>query len=429
MRNFFGTDGIRGVAGEDLTARTAFALGNALCRLRQGARIVLARDTRTSSPMLALSLAAGAAAGGGTVYDGGVLPTAAVSFFVRRLGAEYGVMISASHNPPEYNGLKVFGGDGYKLPEEEEERLERWFGEYLYRPALHCGSARPLPDRRAYADFLCGCGAPLTGRKIVLDCAHGAACSVAPRVFRRLGAEVVALHARPDGRRINRRCGALHPSAMRTAVLACGADAGFCYDGDADRVIACDEAGKIADGDKIVYALVCDLLAQGREVRTAVGTAHTNTGVERALAARGVALLRTDVGDKYVAEGMRRTGAAVGGEQSGHVILSDYAVTGDGILTSLRLAALLAAAPLSAHTDVRLLPQYNLDVRVRDKVRVLGNERVRAAIEEESLRVARIVVRASGTEPLVRIFAEADGMRAARGAAERVRAQILASEE
>ena len=426
---YFGTDGIRGVAGEDLTARVAFSLGNALCRLRRAPRVVLGRDPRASSDMLAPAFSAGVAAGGGTVYDGGVLPTAAVSFFVRRDRADFGVMISASHNPPEYNGLKVFGPDGRKLAEEDEARAEHRFGKYLHAPSARCGRARSLAGRGAYADFLCSCAPPLAGKKFVLDCARGAACSVAPRVFRRLGAEVIALCSRPDGVRINEKCGALYPAAMRAAVIETGADAGFCYDGDADRPIAADERGSLADGDKILYALAADLQARGKLPGSlAVGTAHTNAGVERALAERGIRLLRTDVGDKYVAEAMRRTGAAVGGEQSGHVILADYAVTGDGVLTSLRLAALLQGAPLSALTRVRLFPQYNVSVKVKDKVRVLGSERVQAAIEAEKASVSRIVVRASGTEPVVRIFAEAESLRTARAAAERVRAEIVRSE-
>lgn len=421
MQKYFGTDGIRGVAGEDLTARVAFALGNALCRRVRAPRVVLGRDPRTSSDMLALAFCAGVAAGGGTVLDGGVLPTAAVSFFVRREGADFGVMISASHNPPAYNGLKVFGPDGRKLGDEEEARTEKLFGQYLHAPAARCGRARPLGGRGRYAGMLCALSAPLSGRTFVLDCARGAACAFAPRVFRRLGAKVYALNARPDGARINAGCGALHPHAMRAAVVRLGADAGFCYDGDADRLIAADERGELVDGDKILCALAFDLQERGKLAGgCVVGTAHTNAGAERALAARGIRLLRADVGDKYVAEAMRRSGAVLGGEQSGHVILSEYAVTGDGILTSLRLASLLQKGPLSSLTAVRLWPQCNRSVKVQDKVRVLGSEGVQAAIEAEKAGVTRLVVRASGTEPVVRVFAEAETLSAARAAAGRI---------
>lgn len=434
----FGTDGIRGVAGKELTARTAFALGNALCRLRRAPRVVTGRDTRTSSGMLALALAAGVAAGGGLVLDGGVLPTAAVSFFVRREGADFGVVVSASHNPPEYNGLKVFGGGGCKLTEGEEARLARGADEYDFAPALACGGCRPLPRRGGYAGYLAAAGGyaaaggeecPLAGKTFVLDCAYGAASAFAPRVFRRLGARVVSLCCGQDGRRINVGCGALHPARLCRAVRESGADAGFCFDGDADRVIAADEKGRVVDGDQILYILARALRAQGKlPGGLAVGTAHTNTGVERALAAEGIRLLRTDVGDKYVAAEMRRRGAAVGGEQSGHIILADFAATGDGILTAVMLAKLLRGETLSALASAPLLPQVNRSVRVRDKVRVLGSERLCAAVARESANVERLIVRASGTEPLVRVFAEAASRRAALRAVERVAAEIAAGE-
>lgn len=426
----FGTDGIRGVAGEELTARTAFALGNALCRLKTSPLVAVGQDTRVSSDMLALALAAGVAAGGGNVLYGGVLPTAAIAYFVRAERADFGVVVSASHNPPEFNGLKVFDSEGRKLSEREEMRAERCFDEYAFASGLSCGRCRPLPGRGRYADFLASCcERPLEGKKFVLDCANGAAGRIAPRVFRRLGASVIALNCGNDGRRINEKCGALHPESMRRAVAETGADGGFCYDGDADRLIASDERGELVDGDRILCVLAKALKAKNRlPGNLAVGTAHTNTGAERELNACGIRLARTDIGDKYVAAYMRKSGAAVGGEQSGHVILSEYSATGDGILTSVKLAELIAEEKLSRLAKVRLLPQYNISVKVRDKVRVLGNESVRAAAEAAEEGVGRVVVRASGTEPVVRIFAEAETMRAAREAAERVRRAILCSE-
>lgn len=431
MSAHFGTDGIRGIAGSELTARTAFSLGNALCRLKPRPLVVLGRDTRVSSDMLALSLAAGVAAGGGEVLDGGVLPTAAVAYFVRKEGADFGAVVSASHNPPEFNGLKVFGADGCKLSERQEERAERCFDEYAFAPPLACGRCRPLARRADYADFLLSCAeAPLAGKKFVLDCANGAAGAFAPRVFRRLGAEVIALHCGRSGKDVNEKCGALHPESMRRAVREAGADAGFCYDGDADRLIAADENGEPVDGDKILCIFAKELKLRGRLPHNlAVGTAHTNTGAERELAAHGITLYRTDVGDKYVAAHMRRSGAAVGGEQSGHIILANYSTTGDGILTSVKLAELVSRKKLSVLAKMRLLPQYNVSVKVKDKVRVLGNEGVRAASDEAEKLAERVVVRASGTEPVVRIFAEAENMRAAREAAELVRRAIARSEE
>ncbi len=431
MGKYFGTDGIRGIAGTELTARTAFALGNALCRLRRSPLLVLGRDPRVSSDMLALALSAGAAAGGGRVLDGGILPTAAVAYFVRQTGADFGVVVSASHNPPEYNGLKVFDAQGQKLSQEQERRAEQYFDEYVFAAPLACGKSRSLPKRGAYADFLVSCAErPLEGKRFVLDCSRGAAGAIAPRVFRRLGAQILPLFCGRDGKRINVGCGALHPARMCEAVRAYRADAGFCYDGDADRLIAADERGRTVDGDRILYVLARALQARGRlPGGTVVGTAHTNTGAERALAAEGIRLLRADIGDKYVAELMRRSGAAVGGEQSGHLILAEYATTGDGILTSVKLAELLCEAKLSELAAIPLLPQYNVSVRVQDKVRVLGNEAVRAAIARQSEGVCRLVVRASGTEPVIRIFAEADAPAAAKAAAENVRRAIVRSEE
>ena len=430
MGKYFGTDGIRGVAGEELTARTAFALGNALCRLKSKPLVVVGQDTRTSSDMLGLALAAGVTAGGGGVLMCGVVPTAAVAFFVRREGAAFGVMISASHNPPEFNGLKVFDAQGCKLGERQEERAEHWFDEYAFVSAMQIGKAKKMQKRGEYADALVGaCKADLRGKKFVLDCANGAAGAYAPRIFRRLGAEVVQLGCSRDGKLVNEGCGALHSERMCRAVKQTGADAGFCYDGDADRLIAADSRGKIADGDTVLCILAAEMKKRGRLPKDlAVGTSHTNTGAERYLNARGIELARTDIGDKYVAEYMRKSGAAVGGEQSGHIILSEYSTTGDGILTSVKLAELIAQAPLSELAEVKLLPQYNLSVRVADKVRVLGNEEVRAAAARESEKVDRLVMRASGTEPVIRIFAEAETLSAAKSAAEAVRRAVMRAE-
>ena len=430
MGAHFGTDGIRGVAGEQLTARTAFALGNALCRLHKRPLVLIGQDTRTSSDMLSLALAAGVTAGGGEAVLCGVLPTAAVAFFVRKRGAQFGAVVSASHNPPEFNGLKVFDGQGYKLAEESEARAEQYFDEYSFAPPLACGRAYRLKNRGAYLDFLVSCcDKPLAGRTFVLDCANGAAGAFAPRAFRALGANVIALSCGRSGRDINVKCGALHPEQLAAAVLQQGADAGFCYDGDADRLIALDEKGVPVDGDKLLCILASGLKEKGRLPKDlAVGTSHTNTGAERWLEKRGISLARTDIGDKYVAACMRKSGAAVGAEQSGHVILSEYSTTGDGILTSLKIAEKLGEKPLSAWADIPLFPQYNVSVRVKDKVRVLGNEGVCEVIERARAGVDRLMVRASGTEPVVRIFAEAETLSAARRAAEAVRREILRSE-
>ena len=432
MSALFGTDGIRGVAGEELTSRTAFALGNALSRLKQNPCVIVGEDTRVSSDMLALALAAGVASGGGEVLWGGVLPTAAVSYCVAERKADFGVVVSASHNPAKYNGLKVFASDGRKLPEKQEKRCEHFMmGEYAFAGPLSMGRVRPLGGAEGYAAHLAACcSRPLKGKKFALDCANGAAGKIAPEVFARLGAEVVASGVNRGGLDVNEGCGALHPERIRAMTLESGADAGFAYDGDADRLVACDEKGNIVDGDKILCVFAARMQADGsmRE-SVAVGTTHTNTGAENFLKKLGIRLIRTDIGDKYVADAMQKSGAQIGGEQSGHIILSDYAVTGDGILTSVKLAELVAEKKLSRLADIRMLPQYNASVRVKDKVRVLGDEYLRGFIDRARRGVSRLVVRASGTEPVVRIFAEAESMKQARSAVERVRAEIQAAEE
>ena len=360
----FGTDGIRGIAGRELTARTAFALGCALCRLYPSPRVVVGQDTRTSSDMLAHALSAGVAAGGGQAIMGGVLPSAAVSFFVLKERAACGVVVSASHNPPAYNGLKVFGGDGAKLPEGDERRLEQAMLSPACAPPLSMGGVRLLREKGAYLARLASLApCSFAGKTFVIDCANGAARSFAPRLFRRLGARVFSVGC-GAGKGINCACGALHPQRLCAEVRRREADAGFAYDGDADRLIACDERGEIVDGDGILYALACAAKEEGKLPRgLVVGTAYTNAGAERALAARGIRLLRAPVGDKFVAARMRESGASLGGEQSGHILLA-CSPAGDGILASLFLAALAARSKLSALCALPRLAQVHIGVRL-----------------------------------------------------------------
>ena len=476
----FGTDGIRGIAGRELTARTAFALGCALCRLYPSPRVVVGQDTRTSSDMLAHALAAGVAAGGGQAIMGGVLPSAAVSFFVLQEKAACGVVVSASHNPPAYNGLKVFGGGGAKLPEGDERRLEREMLSPVCAPPLSMGAVRRLRGKGAYLARLASLApCALAGKTFVLDCANGAARLFAPRLFRRLGAHVFAVGC-GAGKNINCACGALHPQRLCAEVRRRGADAGFAYDGDADRLIACDERGEVIDGDGILYALACAAKAEGKLPRgLVVGTAYTNAGAERALAARGIRLLRAPVGDKFVAARMRESGAALGGEQSGH-ILPACSPAGDGILASLFLAALLRRGSLSAlcalprlaqvHIGVRLppsacgalarctygteekggelgapsssFPQINSfpnrngeegegaaedpsQTKTAEAVADIEAETAETFADIEAKTGARLVVRPSGTEPVVRVFAEAESEAAARLAAEEAAREVL----
>lgn len=416
MRNYFGTDGIRGIANEFLSGDLAFRCGNALAQLRPRPLIVVGRDTRVSGDMLTLALAAGAMAGGADVYDLGVIPTAGVAFLTKQLKADYGVVVSASHNPAEYNGIKVFSSEGYKLDEDEEAEIEAKMSAQVLAESVKIGRfAQKYQLADLYVSGVLGaCSADLKGMRIALDCSNGAAYKVAPEIFGRTGVEIFVIGAAHGGADINEGCGSLHPERLAACVLENGCDMGFAFDGDADRLIAVDEKGKVADGDKLIYMLACAMKKDGTlKSRYAVGTAHTNAGVERALAEKGVTLLRSDIGDKYVKELMLKKGANVGGEQSGHIILTDYATTGDGILSALVAACVVrrSGRTLSALTDVKLFPQYNVNVRVKDKVRVLGSETLSEELEKARGALGergRVVVRASGTEQVVRVFAETE---------------------
>ncbi len=432
MERYFGTDGIRGVANRDLTPELAFRCGNAVARLRTRPRIVIGRDTRTSGEMFLMCVSGGAMAAGADVVDLGVIPTAGVAYLTRYLGADFGIVISASHNPDRFNGIKVFRADGRKMSEAEEAATERHFSAtWLSEPHLIGRRSVRSDSLRIYEDWLCQTvSCSLSGFKVVLDCSNGASCMAAPEVFKRLGAEVVCIGNRPEAG-INESCGSLHPENLQAEVVKQGADMGFAYDGDADRVIAVDERGALGDGDQILY-----LLARRRQVQgqlpggCVVGTAHTNLGMEHALREQGIKLHRADIGDKYVMELMQKTGAAVGGEQSGHIILSAFATTGDGILTSLQVAECVreSGEKLSELLKVELYPQTNVSIEVKEKLRIMGNESLAESVEEQRNTLegkGRIVVRASGTEPVIRVFAECrDAELAARCAgqvAERIR--------
>ncbi len=429
MNNYFGTDGIRGIVNETLTTRVAFSLGNALCQITRKPNVFIGRDNRVTSDMLMLAIGAGITSGGGNVIDGGVIPTAACAYLTVKNSADYGVMISASHNPPKFNGIKIFDKFGCKLSEQNERRLERYFIDKYFASPLAAGKFI-LSDnsKNDYINRLCDvvCG-NLCGLHFVLDCANGAASGFAPTIFMRLGAKVTTIGINDDGAEINKDCGALHPKRVCELVKSLNADAGFCYDGDSDRLIAVDEKGCVVDGDKIICIFADKLKKQNKlNNDTVVGTTHTNTGAEIWLSERGIKLIRTDIGDKFVAECMRSKNLSIGGEQSGHIILSEYSTTGDGILSSLKLAELIKDAPLSVLADISFYPQYNTSVKVKDKTRVLGDETVAKTIREvaDKLGKGRIVVRASGTEPVIRIFTEAENFSLAKRGAEQVRKVI-----
>jgi len=441
-RRYFGTDGIRGVAGADpMTATFALALGAATAdhlRERSGGRptVVVGRDTRRSGPMLVAAMTAGLTSRGADVVDLGVMPTPGVSHMVRALGAQAGVVVSASHNPFDDNGLKLFGPDGAKLSDEEEAELEQRLEagpDTTPRLGADLGSARRYRSEDGhYVRFLLQQAPYLDGLRVGLDCAHGAAYALAPAVFHKIGARLDVIHAKPDGTNINVRCGSTHPEVVSERVVAAGLDAGVTFDGDADRALLVDRRGRLVSGDHILA--IC---AVARGERAVVATHMTNLGVERYLAERDVTLHRVAVGDRYVLEGLRAQGLTLGGEQSGHVLFLDKAPTGDGILTALQVLAACRAAdrPLEAWLDeIPVYPQRLTGVRVPPAAKdgLVDDPEVAAAVAEASADLGddgRVLVRASGTEPLLRVMVEAATQEAVDRWTERLADTVRAAAE
>jgi len=426
MGVMFGTDGVRGVANRDLTPDLALKIGRAgasvLAGGKPGARIVVGRDTRISGDMLEGALAAGICSAGVDVLNVGILPTPAVAFLTRDLGASGGVVISASHNPVEDNGIKYFGPSGYKLPDDTEEKIEGLVTEPSSLPSPvgeAVGRVIDIPDAgRRYADFLKkAVPVDLTGLTIVVDCANGAAYRVAPMVLEELGAKVIPVFNQPDGLNINRGCGSTHLEALREKVLQSRADLGLAYDGDADRVLAVDSGGGMVDGDQIMVICARHLKEKGVLARnTVVATVMSNMGLHLALRESGVNVQETKVGDRYVLEECQRSGATFGGEQSGHILFLDHNTTGDGILTALNLLAVIKerGKPLSQlAAQMERLPQILENVRVEEKARVMESPALTDAVRAAEERLAgqgRVLIRPSGTEPLVRVMAEGRDM-------------------
>jgi len=434
MRHYFGTDGIRGRANRaPMTADIALRLGMALVEQfrtqHEKPRIVVGKDPRVSGYVFEMAVAAGITAMGGNVLMTGPLPTPGIAFLTRSMRADAGVVISASHNPFDDNGLKVFDRQGFKLSDEVEEQLEGRMDDpdLAARTAegTHLGRAFKIDDavgryvvylKNVFPQHL-----TLEGRRIVLDCAHGAAYKVAPLVFEELGASVVRMGCEPDGVNINRGVGALHPEGVQRAVLENRADLGICLDGDADRVILVDEKGEKVDGDRILAVLALLLREQSRLRRdTIVATSMSNLGLEVWCRENAFALLRTDVGDRYVVERLREDGLNLGGEQSGHVIALDVSTTGDGVLAALMVLAAMGEwkQPLSAiPTGLKRYPQELKNVRVAEKIpfdAVAGLRDLEAAFHREVGERGRLVLRYSGTEPLARVMVEAEDERIVR---------------
>jgi phosphoglucosamine mutase len=417
-RSLFGTDGVRGVANRELTPELALAIGRALGgRLAPGARVLVGRDTRLSGPMLEGALAAGLSGAGVAAVLVGVLPTPAVAELVACGDAAAGIVISASHNPFPDNGIKVFGGDGFKLPDAEEAAIEAALGLPGRRPeGADLGRVESWPEGRGrYLDMLAErFPLDLTGLRIVVDCAHGATVVTAPELLSRLGAQVDLIGCAPDGVNINAGVGSTHLDAIRAAVAAAGADLGLAFDGDGDRVLAVDAAGAAVDGDQILALLALNLRDRGELAGDGVvTTTMTNLGFRRAMSAAGIEVHVTDVGDRYVLERMLAEGLVLGGEPSGHLINLRHGPTGDGLASGLQLLASLVAAGgtlREAAAVVRHLPQRLVSVPAARRSELARAEPVWEAVSEFEAEMGddgRIVVRASGTEPLVRVMVEA----------------------
>ena len=425
-KELFGTDGIRGVAGEyPLDRRTVYAFGVALgrdaARNHANPEIVIGADTRESGPWIGEMVAAGLRSCGARVRYAGVITTPGVAYLTRTGDFVAGVMISASHNPYQDNGIKVFGHNGFKLPDSEEHEIESEILKQVAAPdfqAPNGGPAEPLVVDESlstqYADYLLGtCSTGLEGARLVIDCGNGASYRLAADLFRLLGADVTAVACEPDGRNINLNCGALHVERLREAVPAQGADFGVAFDGDADRAIFVSRSGKIVDGDAVLLIAARAMKANGGlPGDTVVATVMSNLGLEKALERDGVRMVRTPVGDKYVLEEMVRIGADLGGEQSGHVIFRHFATTGDGLLTALRVFEIAhrAGQGLDELTaDLVRFPQKLVNVRVKNKKALTDVPSVAHEIqrvEEAFGGCGRVLVRFSGTEPLARVMVE-----------------------
>lgn len=418
MGVYFGTDGIRGVVNNDLTFDVMYKCGNALTQIKDRPTVLIGRDTRNSGDLVALAVACGAIMGGAKVIDVGVVPTPGIAYLTKRLECDYGVVISASHNPPEFNGIKIFNKNGFKLQDSEEFEIEKHFIKTNIKDNSDIGSySFSTSFVNCYVEYLVGLGVNLEGLKVVIDASNGAGFSIAPKVFKMLGAKVYATNCKNNGEKINNNCGSLYPEMLKRNVLKFKADIGFAFDGDADRIVAIDRNGNIFDGDKIIYILSKYMKERQECINSVVGTSLTNMGIEKALNQIGIKLIRADVGDKYVLEQMLKQECVLGGEQSGHIMNLKYSTTGDGILTAVILTKVLKeCGELDRLFDVDMYPQYSLNVIVSDKLRVINSEILSNAIrnEQEKLKRGRILVRASGTEPKIRIMVECENLNQAK---------------
>ena len=433
MGDLFGTDGVRGEYGRDLTTDLARSLGRAAVAVLARDRhhvpsFVIGRDTRVSGAVLEDALVEGIVSAGGDAVRAGVVPTPAVAFFTIELGVDSGVVISASHNPPEDNGIKFFGFRGFKLPDRLEDEMETEIASSAASNGL-TGRELPMPsDPSSYLDHVVSAAeARLDGMRVVVDCGNGAASEFAPAALRRLGADVVAINADADGSKINIVSGALYPEVVAEAVAAEGADAGVAFDGDADRALFGDADGEVIDGDQVLAACAVAMREDGSLTGdTVVATVMSNLGFHRSMREHGIRVISAPVGDRYVLEQMLEHDVALGGEQSGHVIFRDEATTGDGLITAVRFLSLAArrGVPVKELASVmRRFPQVLINVPVGNKERLEGADEIWRAVREREATLngsGRVLVRASGTEPLVRVMVEAESEEIAREQADAV---------
>ena len=438
MSRLFGTDGVRGLANKDITSESALKLAQAAAIvLGEQARArgqkpiaVIGRDPRISGEFLAAAISAGLASSGVDVFDAGVIPTPATSFLTADLDADFGVMISASHNPAPDNGIKFFSRGGHKLDDAVEDAIEKALSAKPLTPiGAEIGHVKEFADAKSrYLVHLQGTlPNSLKGIKVVVDCANGAAADIAPKAFRDAGAEVVVIGNEPDGYNINLGCGSTHLSALQAAVVEHGADVGIAHDGDADRTLAVDATGAIVDGDQIMAILAVAAKARGDLSRnTLVATVMSNLGLKIAMKQAGIEMIETKVGDRYVLEVIREGGYTLGGEQSGHLIFARHATTGDGILTGLQLLAQMSSTGKSLQelaSAMKVYPQVLINVPEVDKSKVNSDPELQKVVQEaksELGETGRVLLRASGTEPLVRVMVEAQDAGTAQSWAERI---------
>jgi phosphoglucosamine mutase len=424
-RKLFGTDGVRGEAGTFLTAELATALGRATTTSLEADRpqVLIVRDTRESGPMLEAALAAGVAAAGGDALLGGVLPTPAAAILVKRLGLDLAAVVSASHNPYRDNGIKFFSSQGTKLGDELEGRIEA----LLEEPARDVPVGRVRELNGGLDDYLRELEAAfpldLSGRKVVLDCANGATHRAGPAIFERLGATVETIGVEPDGRNINAGCGSTHMEPLAEHVVASGAEIGFAFDGDGDRVLAVDAAGRVHDGDELIALAARGMAPRGELGGGVVVTVMTNFGFHQAMEEAGIEVAVTQVGDRYVIDEMLHREWLLGGEQSGHIIATDFVATGDGIAAALMTMRELGEASLADAVPMRKLPQTLVNVEVADRDAVADAAAVWEAVEREADDLdgrGRVLLRPSGTEPLIRVMVEAPSSEEADSVCERL---------